>query len=57
MSNYLSFFFERIRQIAVCIGKIRLQLDGPTISINCQIDKSLLIVDACQVSMYDRIIR
>lgn len=54
--HYLSFFFECIGQITVCVWEIRLQFNGTSICIDGQINKSLLIVNTCQITMYNRII-
>lgn len=40
--NHLSLFLESVRQIAVCIRKIWLQLNSTTIRINGQIDEPIL---------------
>lgn len=53
---YLTLFLERIRQIAVSIGEIGLQLDGSAIRVDCQIDESLFIVDARKVAVHNGIV-
>lgn len=53
---HLPFLLERVGEVAVRIGEVRLQLDSTAICVDSQVDESLLVVDARQVSVYDGIV-
>lgn len=48
---YIALLLQCIGQIAVSIREVRLQLNGTTVSVNGKVNKTLLIVDAGQVTM------
>lgn len=52
----LALLFECIGQVAICIGEIGLQLDCTTVSIDCKIDKTLFVVDTCQITVDNGIV-
>lgn len=52
----MSFFFERVCQVAEGVRKVRLQFDGTSVCVNSQIDKTLFVVDARQITMDDGIV-
>lgn len=55
--SYIALLLQRICQIAVSVREVRLQFNGTAISVDGEINKSLLIIDAGQVSMDNGVIR
>lgn len=55
-STHLSLLLERIRQVAIGVREVWLQLDRPAIRVDRQIDEALLIVNARQISMDDCVV-
>eukprot|EP00091_Calanus_sinicus_P025460 TRINITY_DN9730_c0_g1_i2.p2 TRINITY_DN9730_c0_g1~~TRINITY_DN9730_c0_g1_i2.p2 ORF type:complete len:112 (+),score=8.27 TRINITY_DN9730_c0_g1_i2:176-511(+) len=49
---YQALLLKGISQVAVGIGEVGLQLNGPPISVHGQVDEPLLIIHAGQVSMH-----
>ncbi len=57
VGSYIAFLLQCISEIAVCIRKVWLQLNGTTVSINGQVNQTLLIVHTRQVSMDNSMVR
>lgn len=51
VGHYISFLLQCVCQIAVGIGEVGLQLNGPPVGVDGQVDESLFVVDAGQVSV------
>ena len=53
----LSLLLEGIGEVAVCIGKVGLELNGSSVGINGQFSQPLLVVHAGQIAVDNGMVR
>lgn len=55
-STHLALFLECIGQIAVCVRKVGLQFNGSPVCVNGQVNETLLVINARQVTVHNGIV-
>lgn len=52
----LAFFFEGVGKVAIGIREVWLEFNSTTVSVDCKVDETLLVVDTSEVSVDDCIV-
>uniref|UniRef100_A0A2M3ZRC1 Putative secreted peptide n=1 Tax=Anopheles braziliensis TaxID=58242 RepID=A0A2M3ZRC1_9DIPT len=53
---HLALLLQRVGQVAVCVRKVGLQINRPAVRIDGQIDQTLLVIHASQITVHHGIV-
>lgn len=56
VETHIALLLQSVGQVAVGIWEVWLELDGPAVRVNGQVNETLLIVHTCQVAMDHRMV-